>query len=207
VEGRTDAEHGPSSLYRFNVSNTEGGQYPTCNIFYRKTVLDQMGGFDTRFARTREDSDLAFRVQDAGHRIEFEPLARASHRSHHDSVLIPLFIASTQPDSVPLWHKHPGRDELRAGVYPSDVAKVILALGVLAALVAGQPVATLAGAFGFSFLIFRTMNREVIWRRCRRPGVLLGLVVSYAAQPFANFFWLAIGQWRVLRGRSPTRPI
>jgi len=207
VEGRTDAELGPDSLYWFNVSNTAGGQYPTCNIFYRKSVFDEIGGFDTRFTRAREDSDLAFRVLDAGHDIEFEPAARVSHRSHHDSPLIPLFIASTQPDSVLLWRKHPGRDDLRAQVYPSDLAKTALAVGALLALATGHPGSAFGFGLGFSMLVGRTMAREVIWSRCLRPELLFGLLAAYTLQPFANLFWLIVGHWRVGRGTPPTRPV
>ncbi len=53
------------------VENKTGGQYPTCNMVYKKTVLDEIGGFDPRFSYM-EDRDLALRAKKAG-RIVFNP--------------------------------------------------------------------------------------------------------------------------------------
>ncbi len=53
------------------VENKTGGQYPTCNMVYKKGVLQQIGGFDERFTYM-EDRDLALRAQEFG-KIRFNP--------------------------------------------------------------------------------------------------------------------------------------
>jgi GT2 family glycosyltransferase len=53
------------------VENKTGGQYPTCNIVYKKSVLNDIGGFDKRFTYM-EDRDLALRAKKFG-RIVFNP--------------------------------------------------------------------------------------------------------------------------------------
>ncbi len=53
------------------VENKSGGQYPTCNIAYKKSVLTFIGGFDNRFTYM-EDRDLALRAKKLG-RIGFNP--------------------------------------------------------------------------------------------------------------------------------------
>ena len=53
------------------VENKTGGQYPTCNIVYKKNVLNEIGGFDERFTYM-EDRDLALRAKRLG-RISFNP--------------------------------------------------------------------------------------------------------------------------------------
>lgn len=53
------------------VENKTGGQYPTCNIVYKKNVLNEIGGFDERYTYM-EDRDLALRAKKLG-RIRFNP--------------------------------------------------------------------------------------------------------------------------------------
>jgi glycosyltransferase involved in cell wall biosynthesis len=193
VEGRTEAVLGDDSLYTGNVSNPDGGIYPTCNIFYRKSALEEAGGFDLAFQRAREDSDLAFRILARGHRIAFEPRALARHRSHRRTVLLPLQNARALPDTVRLHRKHPGRDRLRTLVYGSDLAKIALVIAAVVALAAGHATIALACAAVFAALVARTMLREVVFPRALRPDRLLGLVAVYAILPFAHLFYLGVG--------------
>jgi GT2 family glycosyltransferase len=75
------------------VVNPHGGRWLTCNLFVRRDAFMALGGFDERFTEPcREDSEFAFRAQEAGHRFEFEPAAlvlhpvrevRASRAFHH----------------------------------------------------------------------------------------------------------------------------
>lgn len=53
------------------VENRYGGQYPTCNIVYKKSVLNDIGGFDERYTYM-EDRDLALRAKRLG-KISFNP--------------------------------------------------------------------------------------------------------------------------------------
>ena len=61
-------------------------------VFLRREVLDELGGFDTRFFMYYEDVDLSWRMRLAGYDIVYEPLARVVHRhagsSDHDSPLV-----------------------------------------------------------------------------------------------------------------------
>lgn len=51
------------------------------NVSYRKTVIDEIGGFDERFIGNamREETDFSLRVFKAGHKIIFEPKAEIIH--------------------------------------------------------------------------------------------------------------------------------
>lgn len=52
----------------------------TCNASWRKSVFEEIGGFDENFSGPiREDSDLAIRTQKAGWKIIFEPEAQLTH--------------------------------------------------------------------------------------------------------------------------------
>ena len=53
-----------------NVRGLETARWATADMVYRRSVLEEVGGFDERFPRAyREDADLGLRVVRAGHRI------------------------------------------------------------------------------------------------------------------------------------------
>jgi glycosyltransferase involved in cell wall biosynthesis len=54
--------------------------HPSSNLAYRKSVLDEIGGFDEWFM-TAEDIDLNIRAVQAGHEIAFRPNAIVYHRT------------------------------------------------------------------------------------------------------------------------------
>ena len=62
VEGPVDTPpYDP--LYGLSLTNAAPGAYWTCNIAFRRTVLDRLGGFDDGFPYPHcEDLDLAFRA-------------------------------------------------------------------------------------------------------------------------------------------------
>jgi len=54
--------------------------YMSGHIFYTKKILEKVGGFDERFLYGwREDTDLAWRVLEAGGKIIYAPASRACH--------------------------------------------------------------------------------------------------------------------------------
>jgi glycosyltransferase involved in cell wall biosynthesis len=60
------------------VENKTGGQFPTCNIVYKKSVLNDIRGFDERFTYM-EDRDLALRAKRLG-KISFNPKMKVYHQ-------------------------------------------------------------------------------------------------------------------------------
>ncbi|NLG15716.1 MAG: glycosyltransferase [Fibrobacter sp.] len=84
VEGLTTIEEtglltGTHREYR----RLEKPGYRTNNIFYRKKVFLDAGGFDERFTVQREDVDLAFSVIKTGGKIDYNPGIRVEHRFRH----------------------------------------------------------------------------------------------------------------------------
>ena len=75
VKGRTTTDvHEITPLSRPIVS--EGGDQ-TCNIFYSKKAFNHVGGF--KLSQFREDTDLAFRVQEAGYKMPYNSNVIAKH--------------------------------------------------------------------------------------------------------------------------------
>jgi GT2 family glycosyltransferase len=66
-------------------------------ILVRRTVLEELGGFDEGFFMYCEDIDLCRRVQDAGHELRYEPAAVITHiggASAPRTSLLPALAAS-----------------------------------------------------------------------------------------------------------------
>lgn len=81
VEGRVQAENsGEFDPLGEGPTNLSGGVYLTCNIAYRRAVLEMVGGFDETFPYPAyEDTDLAARVIQSGRRIVWQPAALVIH--------------------------------------------------------------------------------------------------------------------------------
>jgi glycosyltransferase involved in cell wall biosynthesis len=82
VQGKTipNPNQTPRTYSRTQFVTEENGMYPTCNIFYRKKVLDEVCGFSSDFCGINcfgkprwggEDTDLAWRVKKMGWKSVF----------------------------------------------------------------------------------------------------------------------------------------
>jgi len=86
VEGRTTTDYKNITPLTRLVVNETGGNYQTCNILYRKKILEEIKGFDLGFKSHREDTDLAWRVLDRGYEIKFVNSAVVTHPPVHYSI-------------------------------------------------------------------------------------------------------------------------
>ena len=60
----------PLTDWERNVAGLSGAPWITADMAYRRSVLEEVGGFDERFNRAfREDAELALRTVNAGYRI------------------------------------------------------------------------------------------------------------------------------------------
>ncbi|MBV9279479.1 MAG: glycosyltransferase [Chloroflexi bacterium] len=79
VQGRTRAAKGALGSRAVGVSRPDP-LYQTCNIAYRRTALERVGGLDLGFAGWFEDTALGARILERGP-IGFEPRALVTHRA------------------------------------------------------------------------------------------------------------------------------
>jgi GT2 family glycosyltransferase len=85
VQGLTDADPleapGSGPFARMIVVKEPSWKFETCNIAYRREVLERLGGFDEQFSvKFGEDIDLGWRAAAAGARLMFAPEAVVYHR-------------------------------------------------------------------------------------------------------------------------------
>jgi len=71
-----NAPGGPSHVL---VSDVEAEHIPGCNMAFRKSCLDEIGGFDVQFRIAGDDVDLCWRLLNRGWSIGFSPAAMVWH--------------------------------------------------------------------------------------------------------------------------------
>jgi GT2 family glycosyltransferase len=83
VQGRTEPDpdeiHLLHGLARSQSVAFASGWFETCNIAYRRSLLERLGGFDETLGFGGEDTDLAYRAIEAGARPRFAAEALVWH--------------------------------------------------------------------------------------------------------------------------------
>ena len=67
------------------ISDREAEHVPGCNMAFRKSALEEIGGFDERFRVAGDDVDICWRLQESGRTLGFSAGAVVMHR-RRDSV-------------------------------------------------------------------------------------------------------------------------
>ncbi len=204
VEGATlpPKNAGYPTPFTHVISNTKGGNFLTCNIFYRKAAFRKAGGFDTRFIRAnREDTDLAFSIIEKDYRIEFEPKCLVEHPLLNAGKT--LFFKKTGYGvyEALLRRKHPA-------LYPKYLKWIDgrafpvfywgmfsgLPLG-LSGLVSGISTMSFIGAG--AFLSGWAGSVYAVCRK-RKTGLrdLAFLVPQFLIIPWMRLFWVLYGEWK-----------
>ena len=174
-----------------NVQGLERATFPTCNVFVKRAWLDRVGGFDPRFRRAyREDSDLEFRLLDAGARLGRADAAVVVHPPRPERVFASLRQQRNQMYDALLYRKHP--DRFRATIRkrpPFAYYAIVLAQMIgIGALLAGRPRLALLGTAIWSPLVGQFFVQRA-HGRSRRPAHLAELVLTSALIPPLAVFW------------------
>jgi GT2 family glycosyltransferase len=62
------------------LSDREAEHIPGCNMAFRRSALEAVGGFDPRLRVAGDDVDLCWRIQESGWKLGFNPSAMVWHR-------------------------------------------------------------------------------------------------------------------------------
>jgi glycosyltransferase involved in cell wall biosynthesis len=178
--------------YTHQIDTDRGGRYMTANMLYRRELLESIGGFDERFEQPfLEDSDLAFRVLEAGYEIPFAPEVRVRHRVLSRSTLDTFRSARKTRWFALFAAKHPNlyRTRLRPIVRPLSSVDIDVLLGLGAA-------AALPRARGLSRLVLLGVAANGLRRGAGSGNVLGSPADGRAARaalafglPAARAFW------------------
>lgn len=103
VEGAVESG-GAATIFTHQVHNYFGRQFMTANMFYRRSVIEEVGGFKSPY---REDSDLAFSVLEAGYRIVFVRDVVVFHPSRQETWRFYFSKANRKRYEGLLFRNHP----------------------------------------------------------------------------------------------------
>jgi GT2 family glycosyltransferase len=71
--------HAPGGPTHVLVTDTEAEHVPGCNMAFRKSALEAIGGFDHQFRTAGDDVDICWRLRDAGGTLGFSAAAMVWH--------------------------------------------------------------------------------------------------------------------------------
>ncbi len=133
------ADRRPTDWER-HVHGLEGARWITADLAYRRSVLDELGGFDERFPRAyREDADLGLRVVRAGYQI-VAGRRTATHPVRAADWLVSVRLQAGNADDAlmralhgPGWRAAAGVPRGRRARHLAVTAAALLAPGALAA--------------------------------------------------------------------------
>jgi glycosyltransferase involved in cell wall biosynthesis len=113
IQGRTEpnpAELRHQGPFSRTLRVTElGPHFETANMFYPRSLLERLGGFDERFRRPGgEDTDLAWRAIEAGAPVEFAAPALVHHAVEDHGPIGMLRVAGRWYDLMYALRRHPG---------------------------------------------------------------------------------------------------
>ena len=180
-----------------NVQGLERATFATCNVLVRRDWLERVGGFDPHFRRAyREDSDLEFRLLDAGARIVHANDAVVVHPPRVERPFASLAQQQNQFYDALLYRKHPRRFRATIRRHP-PIAYYAIALGQLAgplALLLGRPRPAALATLLWLVLTCRFFVRRARGRS-RRADHLAELALTSALIPPVAVYWRLRGAW------------
>lgn len=197
--GRTEVPLPPRPTdYERNESGLATAEFITANCFVRRSVLEEIGGFDERFRIAwREDSDLHFELLGRGLKIVKVPEAVVVHPVRPAPWGISLRMQRKVRYEALLAKKHPQLYRRKIGAHrPWAYYFIVLAIlaGIVGLILGSVPVIVAAAA------VWLVLTGRFILRRLRgnslRPAHVAEMIVTSALIPPLSLFWRLSGAVR-----------
>ena len=165
------------------------GRYETCNIAYRRDLLEQLDGFDESFGTVGgapvwgEDVDLGWRAREAGARFAFVPAALAHCEVHRSDYRAYLRQIRRHGGLVRNVARHPGlRRHYPAGMFMQASHPLSLlglaGLMLMSARPASVRHAAMTTALALPYVWYRTRTNPL---PCRPQNRIPVLVLAWVA--------------------------
>jgi glycosyltransferase involved in cell wall biosynthesis len=177
--------------YEADAAGLAAAEFATANCFVRKSMLEQVGGFDERYtAAWREDSDLQFAILAAGGSIARAESALVLHpvRPGRWGISIPQQKKS-QFDAL-LRRKYPSLYEKRIRRSPPWLYYFILVsvAGAIAGLLIDSRFIAMTGFLGWTMLT-GLFAFQRLRRTAHTPRHIAEMLVTSAVIPLLSIFW------------------
>ncbi len=183
--------------YERDTSHLESAEFVNANCFYRRDVLEAVGGFDERFETAwREDSDLYFRLLENGGQFARCEQAVVVHPPRPAPWGVSLRQQKKSMFNALLYKKHPVlyRKRIQANPpwhYYGSIGSLVLGLS---GLMVYSPLLTVAGGAAWLALTARFCASRLA-RTSRAPAHVLEMMVTSALIPPLSVFWRLRGAW------------
>lgn len=179
VQGLTEVDpaqaEGRGPFARILVVTSFSWKFETCNVAYRRSLLEALGGFDERFpAPFGEDVDLGWRALERGASTGWVPDAVVLHAVHTTGRLLPDWIAQLRYASrcqyaAAMVSRHPQlRRHLHRGLFYKDFhVSTLLLLGGVAGAARSRRWSLVAAGPWIDYRVRRSPlqgSRRWLWR-------------------------------------------
>jgi histidinol-phosphate phosphatase family protein len=192
VQGGIEVPTGPRPTdWERSTAGLENADWATADMVYRRTALDQVGGFDERFPRAyREDAELALRVRHQGWEL-VKGSRHVVHPVRNEGFWVSVRVQRGNADDALMRAVH-GRAWRTLAQCPPGRLKWHLAtvLSAVLALLGSKK------AIGLWALLTADFARRRITPGPRTPNEILRMLVTSAVIPFAAVWHRARGTWR-----------
>jgi len=181
--------------YEVNARGLMTSEYVTANCFYRKSLLEAIGGFDERFEIAwREDTDLFFHALEKNARLIYIPDAVVLHPIQPQKWGVSLWQQRKSYYDALLYKKHPRlyRDKfgLRSPwIYYGAIASLA---GVIAGLAMQAPRVTNAAGLAWALLTLTFAGKRLL-ATSHKPAHVLEMLVTSAVIPVLSLYWRVRG--------------
>jgi cellulose synthase/poly-beta-1,6-N-acetylglucosamine synthase-like glycosyltransferase len=203
VSGRTVVPLPPNPTdNELNITGLQRSDFITANCFYRRKVLEEVGGFDERFATAwREDSDLYFSIRERNYSLAWASGAVVVHPVRPEAWGSSLRQQRKSFYNALLYKKHP---ELYwryiQAAPPWNYYGMLLAIITAATgLIMANPFLATAGFIAWLALVSAFTYRRLKHTR-RTPSHVAEMSLTSILIPLLSVYWRLRGavHWRVL---------
>lgn len=179
----------PTDFQR-SFSGLEKSLFVTANCFYRKEILEKVGGFDEQFRLAwREDSDLYFKLLKAEHRLIRAPEAVVVHPVRKGYWGISLKLQRQAMYNALLYKKHPELYRQNFRVTPWHYYRNVglLIFGIFSLIFGKKKLAALALSFWLLFTGIFCLQR--LRGTSHHPKHIAEMFVTSAIIPPLSIYW------------------
>jgi glycosyltransferase involved in cell wall biosynthesis len=177
--------------YELNAAGLATAEFVTANCFYRRSALEDVGGFDERFAMAwREDSDLWLTLMERGETLVSAEDAVVVHPLRPAPWGVSLSQQRKSEYNALLYKKHPRL--YRQFVQPGPPRDYYAIVGSIAGCLLGFGLRR-PGVAVASFLVWTRLTGAFMARRLRgtsrRPAHVAEMAVTSAVIPPLAVYW------------------
>lgn len=184
--------------YERNEAGLERGEFATANCFYRRAVLDAVGGFDERFRTAwREDSDLFFSVLECGAPLVRAPDAVVVHPVRPAPWGVSVRLQRKSMYNALLYRNHPAlyRHYIQAAP-PWHYYRIVVALVVALGGIVTQRRHWAVGAGSVWLVLTGRFCAQRLQGTSRAPTHVAEMIVTSIVIPPLSIWWRLRGAWK-----------